>query len=42
MKASRDRAGSREEGEEEQDVRKEGGFQRHSSVLTGAKHGKLD
>lgn len=29
-------------GEKKQGVRKEGGFQRHSSVLTGAKHGKLD
>ncbi len=42
MKKNRDRTESREEGEKEQDVREEGGFQRHSSVLTGAKHGKLD
>lgn len=36
-------AESREDGRERRKrKRKEGGFRRHSSVLTGAKHGKLD
>lgn len=42
MEENRDRTENRVVGEREHDMRKEGGFQRHSSVLTGAKHGKLD
>lgn len=44
MKESRVRTESREEGGGRAGTgwKEEGGFQRHSSVLTGAKHGKLD